>query len=193
MSDNNVTPIADVHRCASCKLEVRHERRFDPHAHGKDCRQPEIRLRRAEWEIEELRTSLLALARHLLAPSACLNPDDCGGCDLCPNCSHGGGFHGTCGINEDLVRLITEARKKTHGISEASPDTQRSGSPVLAPGDGLSERSIESLGYTIGPVTGYPWLRTSDPSSAHADASAAEPERSATAGPDARHPVRRDT
>jgi hypothetical protein len=173
--DDNVTPITPSHVCASCKREVKHELRFYPSAHGPDCKQPENRLRRAELEIVELRASLLALARHLLSPRVCLNPDECGGCDLCPNCSHGGGFHGTCGINEDLVRLISEARKETHGISEASPDTQRSGSalPVLEPGDGLSERSIEAVWYG-------PFAR--DPERAYPDARPAEPERPQAAG-----------
>jgi hypothetical protein len=184
VSDDNVTPIADVHRCASCKLEVRHERRFDPHAHGKDCRQPEIRVKRLEWEIEELKTSLLALARHLLTPGECLAPDApmyCGGSDLCPNCSTSGQFHGTCGINETLISILNEAAgRKKHGTSE-SPDTQRSGGPCPNPWEPDADARERDA------------IRVSrDPRRAHADASPAEPERSATAGPDARNPVRRD-
>lgn len=196
-----------THVCASCKREVKHEQRFYPHAHGKECRQPEIRLRRAEWEIEELRTSLLALARHLLTPGECLAPDApmyCGSSDLCP-CRTDGEFHGTCGINETLVSLlqadILEQRKRgvalpwwarveakeTHGISEAIPDTQRSGSTVPDP---ERERRIRCHGDAG--VCSYCPI-TQDSGEPHADARAAEPERAPTAGPDARYPVRRDT
>lgn len=70
----------------------------------------EERVKRAEWETEELRTSLLALARYLLTPGECLVPDTamyCGGCDLCP-CRTEGHFHGTCNVNEELVQLLNE-------------------------------------------------------------------------------------
>jgi hypothetical protein len=67
-------------------------------------------IQKLQWECDELRVSLLALARLLLTPGDCLAPDApmyCGGSDLCP-CRSDSGFHGTCGINEKLVALINE-------------------------------------------------------------------------------------
>jgi hypothetical protein len=67
-------------------------------------------IQKLQWECDELRVSLLALARLLLTPGDCLAPDApmyCGGSDLCP-CRSDSGFHGTCGINAKLVELINE-------------------------------------------------------------------------------------
>jgi hypothetical protein len=49
-----VTPIARFHTCASCHLEIEHSARFTLDAHGEECMQPEIRMRRAESRILEL-------------------------------------------------------------------------------------------------------------------------------------------
>lgn len=48
---SNVTPIARFHTCASCHLEIEHSARFTLEAHGEECMQPEIRMRRAEMRI----------------------------------------------------------------------------------------------------------------------------------------------
>jgi len=53
MSDN-VTPITQTHQCPSCHLEVAHAQRFNPEAHGEECKQPEIRMRRAELQLGQL-------------------------------------------------------------------------------------------------------------------------------------------
>jgi hypothetical protein len=164
----NVVPLPNVHICASCGAPVTLAQRFELSAHTPECRQPEIRMRRAEAEIAELRATVLALARHVLTPGACLAPEECGASDLCPCRSTSGQFHGTCGINETVCRLINEASRKTHGNSEASPDTQRS----AGSNDGLTEQSVDALDI---------WgnlrraLEASDSRCAHANASAAEP------------------
>lgn len=167
---DNVHPIFQDPPCASCGARVKHATRFELSAHKPECRQPEIRMRRAEAEIVELRATVLALARHLLTPGSCLQPDGdmyCGGSDLCPNCSTSGQFHGTCGINETVCRLINEASRKTHGNSEASPDTQRS------PGsDPERERRIRCHG-DAGTCSYCP--DTEDLGCSHANPSAAEP------------------
>ena len=173
-------PMVPIHRCASCGELVEHDKRFEPESHGETCRQPEIRMRRLEtrvWEQEkriaalldkdenELWLSLRALARHVLAPGSCLQPDGgmaCGGCDLCPNCSTSGTFHGDCGIDSTLKGLLNAAiLKERNGQSpEDKPDTQRSAEP-----------------YTIGPITHYYVIETTHPVEQQPDASAAEPER----------------
>lgn len=133
---DNVRPLMQTHQCASCGATVEHAQRFELSAHTPECRQPEIRMRRAEAEIVELRATVLALARYVLTPGACLAPEEhCGASDLCPHCSTSGQFHGTCGINETVCRLINEASRKTHGNSEASPDTQRSAGSQCPCGD----------------------------------------------------------
>lgn len=165
---NNVRPLTGSHYCASCNVRVEHAQRFELSAHTPECRQPEIRMRRAEAEIDELRATVLALARYVLTPGACLAPEEhCGASDLCPHCSTSGQFHGTCGINETVCRLINEASRKTHGNSEASPDTQRS-----AGNDPERERRLRCHG-DAGTCSYCP--DTQDLCSAHANASAAEP------------------
>jgi hypothetical protein len=65
-------------------------------------------------------------------------------------------------INETLTSLLNEgAGRKKHGISEASPDTQRSGSPV----------ALSLVGAAAAHSGG-----------AYADASAAEPAGEAPVG-----------
>jgi TolA-binding protein len=59
---DNVTPIAPISRCSGCGAEVLHEQRFDPTKHDARCPQPEIRMRRAEAQIEQLNEIIMQLA-----------------------------------------------------------------------------------------------------------------------------------
>lgn len=83
---------------------------------------------------------------------------------------------------EELAQAVTGnpntvLLKETHGISEAAPDTQRSGSPVRR----CTSVIFGECGYCEG-CTGIPRHEAADQRGAPADASPAEPERSPTAG-----------
>jgi len=59
---DNVTPIAPTDPpCASCGAVLRVGDRFDPEKHDERCRQPEIRMRRVEGELAELKNILFQL------------------------------------------------------------------------------------------------------------------------------------
>lgn len=126
------------------------------------------RLNNLGADIIEVRRGLHALARHVVAPGRCLAPDGdngdyCGGCDLCPNCSTFGAFCGSCGV-DDVIKGLLNAAVKERNASTPSPEPQTQRSRQLEPGDGLSERSLQSLwggpGYSSEPhpdsVTGEP-------------------------------------
>lgn len=59
---DNVTPITPRTTCSGCGADVAHEDRFDPIKHGPNCRQPEIRLRRVEGQLQELLAGFRELA-----------------------------------------------------------------------------------------------------------------------------------
>lgn len=145
MTDDNVTPIVPSHVCASCKATI--ETRNVYEGHGPTCMQPEVRIRRLERQVVELKDA----HNHLVD------------------------------VVTELLRSVTGNPNsiilESNGTSE-SPDTQRSGSPILAPGDGLSERTIASLACPD------PWgsAEAAYACGAHADASAAESERPPAAG-----------
>lgn len=154
MSDDNVTPITPSHTCASCKATI--DTRDVYEGHGPTCMQPEVRIRRLERQVVELKDAhnhLVDVVTILIARADRLERFAIPG--------------GMIPIGEQ------------HGTSE-SPDTQRSGSPVLSPGDGLSERTLESLGWVdrVGSLPPYPGGPLTNPGPA-------EPERSPTAGADA--------
>jgi hypothetical protein len=151
MSDDNVTPITPSHTCASCKAEIDTRNVYE--GHTERCMQPEVRMRRLEAEVARLTAWQRRQVEEINADVIALLRV----------------------TGERLNALEGRTEKETHGTSE-SPDTQRSGSPVLEPGDGLSERSIEALWY--GPFT-------RDTSRAYPDRGPAEPERSQAAGADA--------
>lgn len=180
MSDDNVTPITRTHTCPSCHLEVAHEARFNIEAHGEECMQPEIRMRRVEHALFELKnahnqlvdvvTGLLDWKRRQVEE-----------------------------FNADVIALLRVTGERldrleqfaipggmkpigeTHGTSEASPDTQRSGEPQRCEhGHPIVNGAVE-----CGRCWQYDRHQAADQCGAHADAGAAEPERSPDAGADA--------
>lgn len=59
---DNVTPIAPTDPpCASCGAVLRTADRYDVEKHDERCRQPEIRMRRVEGELSNLKEVLLQL------------------------------------------------------------------------------------------------------------------------------------
>lgn len=98
---DNVRPIAPTDPpCASCGAVVLAANRFQLEQHNEGCMQPEIRFRRAEREIAQLREIV-----HQLVAS---NND-------------------TVTNQIDLNQRLVALEGRTRGTSEATPDTQRSG------------------------------------------------------------------
>jgi hypothetical protein len=58
---DNVTPIAPMALCSSCGANVRHDDRFKLEAHNEGCMQPEIRFKRTERELAELKEIVFQL------------------------------------------------------------------------------------------------------------------------------------
>lgn len=142
MSDN-VTPIAPTDPpCASCGAVLRTADRYDPEKHDERCRQPEIRMRRVEGELERLRDIL-----HQLIGQG--NETVTNQVDLHKRLKELEEWRArqVAQINADTIALLRvlgerldrlESRpepsnsntfilKEPNGTSEAIPDTQRSG------------------------------------------------------------------
>jgi hypothetical protein len=148
----NVTPIAPVQECASCGSRHTHAERFRLEAHNDGCMQPEIRFKRMEAKVADLERLLGDVWRTAALAIGITQP----------------------GTLDDLraSRREAEKAKETHGISEASPDTQRSPVNVCPCGD--QHRPGHPEGWCER-FRGAAELIAAHPRRAHADASAAEP------------------
>jgi hypothetical protein len=188
MSEDNVTPITPTHVCASCKATIDTRNVYEGHTDA--CMQPEVRMRRLERMTAEHRVVIDMLSDILKT-----------------DVKNGERMSRTLEklvewqrrqveeFNQDVIGLLQKAgarldalegrnpvEKETH-VEEPAPITQRSGSPlpVLAPGDGLSERTIQSLrqcpcGDQFRPGHPIGWCQP------YANAGAAEPPGEAPAG-----------
>lgn len=136
MSDN-VTPITQTHVCSSCLQEIPTMRKHE--GHSETCMQPEIRMRRAERQVAQL----TEVVHQLVASN---NEAVTNQIDLNKRLESLFADHEKLIGAYEYLLALKEPAKETNASTpspDAEPSTQRS--PILEPGDGLSERSLAIL------------------------------------------------